>query len=178
MLKWHGNEEQTNIVVYHLQQSCGVHTVSYLKTEVILKLILWHQHSYLDLKVSVFPFPNGPSSMIKVHTSFGWEIHLDSWKNSFDAFLLWNSLPLKEKLPRDLGSPGNHQLLLPQLFSPNLLLFKFWAPPHHLCLVWSLNSWASWAYLIFVSLWRWMSASLCMPCSVSVWVVDVWFTGR
>ena len=34
---------------------------------------------------------------------------------------LWNSLPLKEKSPRDLGSPGNRQLLLPQLFSLNLL---------------------------------------------------------
>ena len=24
MLKWHGNEEQTNIYVYHMLQSCGV----------------------------------------------------------------------------------------------------------------------------------------------------------
>ena len=57
VLKWHGNEEQTNIAVYHLLQSCGVHAVSYLKTEVIMKLILWPQHSCLDLKVSVFPYP-------------------------------------------------------------------------------------------------------------------------
>ena len=24
MLEWHGNEEQTNIYVYHMLQSCGV----------------------------------------------------------------------------------------------------------------------------------------------------------
>ena len=32
VLKWHGNEEQTNTVVYYLLQSCGVHAVSHLKT--------------------------------------------------------------------------------------------------------------------------------------------------
>ena len=56
-VKWHGNEEQTNIVVYYLLQSCGPHAVNYLKTEVIMKLILWPQQSYLDLKVSVSAFP-------------------------------------------------------------------------------------------------------------------------
>ena len=50
-------ERGTNDTAVHYRlQSCGVHTVSYLKTEVILKLILWPQHSYLDLKVSGFPF--------------------------------------------------------------------------------------------------------------------------
>ena len=57
VLKWHGNEEQMNIIVYHLLQSCGVHAVSYLKIEVIMKLILCPQHSGLDLKVSVSPLP-------------------------------------------------------------------------------------------------------------------------
>ena len=32
--KWHGNEEQTNISVFHMLQSCGVQAGSYLKTEV------------------------------------------------------------------------------------------------------------------------------------------------
>ena len=30
--KWHGNEEQMNIFVYHMLQSCGVQTGSYPKT--------------------------------------------------------------------------------------------------------------------------------------------------
>ena len=33
--KWHGNEEQMNIYVYHMLQSCGAQAGSYLKTEVI-----------------------------------------------------------------------------------------------------------------------------------------------
>ena len=32
--KWHGNEEQTNISVYHMLQSCGVQSRRYSKTEV------------------------------------------------------------------------------------------------------------------------------------------------
>ena len=32
--KWHGNEEQINIYVYHMLQSCGVQAGSYPKTEV------------------------------------------------------------------------------------------------------------------------------------------------
>ena len=32
--KWHGNEEQMNISVYHMLQSCGVQAGSYLKIEV------------------------------------------------------------------------------------------------------------------------------------------------
>ena len=32
--KWHGNEEQMNIYVYHMLQSCGVQAGSYPKTEV------------------------------------------------------------------------------------------------------------------------------------------------
>ena len=69
VLKWHGNEEQMNTAVFYVLQPCGVHTVSYQKTEVIMKLILWPRHSYLDLRVSVFLFPEGLASMIKIHTS-------------------------------------------------------------------------------------------------------------
>ena len=58
VLKWHGNEEQTNISVYHVLQSCGVQAISYLKTKVIMKLILWPQQSYLDLKILVSTLPN------------------------------------------------------------------------------------------------------------------------
>ena len=32
--KWHGNEEQMNIYVYHMLQSCGVQAGSYPKIEV------------------------------------------------------------------------------------------------------------------------------------------------
>ena len=31
--KWHGNEEQMNISIYHMLQSCGVQDGSYPKTE-------------------------------------------------------------------------------------------------------------------------------------------------
>ena len=31
---WHGNEEQMNIYVYHMLQSCGVQARNYPKTEV------------------------------------------------------------------------------------------------------------------------------------------------
>ena len=43
VLKWHGNEEQMNISVYHMLQSYGVQAISYLKTKVIMKFILWPQ---------------------------------------------------------------------------------------------------------------------------------------
>ena len=33
--KWHGNEKQMNISIYHMLQSCGVQDGSYPKTEVI-----------------------------------------------------------------------------------------------------------------------------------------------
>ena len=58
MLKWHGNEEQTNIPIYHMLQSYGVQAISYLKIKVIMKLILWPQQSYLDLKILVSTLPN------------------------------------------------------------------------------------------------------------------------
>ena len=69
VLKWHGNEEQTNISVYHMLQSCGVQAISYLKTKLIMKLILWPQQSYLDLKILVSTIPNWTIiNDLKVHT--------------------------------------------------------------------------------------------------------------
>ena len=38
--KWHGNEEQMNIPVYHMLRSGGVHAGSYPKTEAKMKLIV------------------------------------------------------------------------------------------------------------------------------------------
>ena len=58
VLKWHGNEEKTNIYVYHMLQSCGVQAASYLKTKVTIKLILQPQQSYLDSKILVSTLPN------------------------------------------------------------------------------------------------------------------------
>ena len=40
VLEWHGNEEQMNISLYHMLQSCGVQAESYLKTEVTMKFHL------------------------------------------------------------------------------------------------------------------------------------------
>ena len=37
--KWHGNEEQMNIYVYHMLRSCGVRAERYPKIEVKMKLI-------------------------------------------------------------------------------------------------------------------------------------------
>ena len=57
VLKWHGNEEQTNIFVYRMLQSCGVKSVSLLKTKLIMKLIFQPRQSYLDLKILVSILP-------------------------------------------------------------------------------------------------------------------------
>ena len=56
--KWHGNEEQMNIFVYHMSLSCGVQAGSYLKTKVTMKFIFRPQKSYLDLKILVSTLPN------------------------------------------------------------------------------------------------------------------------
>ena len=37
--KWHGNEEQMNIPIYHMLRSYGVQDGSYPKTEAKMKLI-------------------------------------------------------------------------------------------------------------------------------------------
>ena len=57
VLKWHGNEEQTNISVYHMLQSCGVKAISYMKTKLIMRLIFQPRQSYLDLKILVSILP-------------------------------------------------------------------------------------------------------------------------
>ena len=56
--KWHGNDEQMNIYVYHMLQSCGAQASSYLKTQVTMKPISRPQKSYLDLKILVSTLPN------------------------------------------------------------------------------------------------------------------------
>ena len=56
--KWHGNEEQTNIYVYHMLQSCSFQARSYPKTEVKkLNAYPWPQKSYLDFEILVPIFP-------------------------------------------------------------------------------------------------------------------------
>ena len=57
VLKWHGNEDQMNISIYHMLQSCGVQADSYLKTEVTMKLIFRPKKSYLDLRSLGFHSP-------------------------------------------------------------------------------------------------------------------------
>ena len=58
VLEWHGNEEQMNISMYHMLQSCGVQAGSHLKTEVTMNFIFRPQKSYLDLKILVSTLPN------------------------------------------------------------------------------------------------------------------------
>ena len=111
--------------------------------------------------------------MIKVHTSVIWEIRIA--RRIYLMHLVVNSLPLKEKSPRDLGSPGNRQLLLPQLFSLNLLYLNF-GPLLIVLLGLVVKLLSLSGVFLLVLLWKWMSAGLFMPCSVSVWVMDVWFS--
>ena len=54
--EWHGNEEQMNIYVYHMLQSCGVQDGSYPKIEVKnethipgLKRVILTQKSWFPL---------------------------------------------------------------------------------------------------------------------------------
>ena len=65
--KWHGNEEQTNIYVYHMLRSCGVQDGSYLKTEEKMKLIFLASKALSWLWNLRFHFPKiGLLSMIKI----------------------------------------------------------------------------------------------------------------
>ena len=54
--KWHGNEEQMNISVYHMLQSCGVQAGSYLKAEVINETHLLRLKRVILTWRSWFPF--------------------------------------------------------------------------------------------------------------------------
>ena len=51
--KWHGNEEQTDISVYHMLQSCGVGVGNYPKTEIKWNSYSWPRKSYLDFEIRV-----------------------------------------------------------------------------------------------------------------------------
>ena len=57
--KWHGNEEQMNISIYHMLQSCGVQAGSYPKTEVKyethipgLKRVIWTLKSWFPFSIN------------------------------------------------------------------------------------------------------------------------------
>ena len=54
--KWHGNEEQMNISVYHMLRSCGVQAGSYPKTEVINETHLPSLKRVILTWKSWFPF--------------------------------------------------------------------------------------------------------------------------
>ena len=54
--KWHGNEEQRNISVYHMLQSYGVQAGSYLKTEVTNEIHLPSLKRVILTCKSWFPF--------------------------------------------------------------------------------------------------------------------------
>ena len=53
---WHGNEEQRNISVYHMLQSCDVRAESYPKTEVINGTHLPDLKRVISTWKSCFPF--------------------------------------------------------------------------------------------------------------------------
>ena len=54
--KWHGNEEQTNISVYHMLQSCGVQAGSYQKTKVKNEIHIPGLKRVIQTLKSWFPF--------------------------------------------------------------------------------------------------------------------------
>ena len=73
--KWHGNEEQMNIFVYHMLQSYGVRARSYPKTEVKIKLIFLASKELSWLWNLGFHFPKlDYHQWLKVHTFAIWEI--------------------------------------------------------------------------------------------------------
>ena len=69
LLRWHGNEEQMNVSVHHLLQSCGVQCPQLPESKINNKLIFWPQQSYPDFRIVTFIAQLGLISMIKVHTS-------------------------------------------------------------------------------------------------------------
>ena len=73
--KWHGNEEQMNIFVYHMLQSCGVQDGRYLKIEVKMKFIFMASKELSWLWNLGFHFPKlDYHQWLKVHTFAIWEI--------------------------------------------------------------------------------------------------------
>ena len=69
LLEWHGNEEQMNVSVHHLLQSCGVQCRQLPESKINNELILWPQQSYPDSRILTFIAQSGLISMIKVHVS-------------------------------------------------------------------------------------------------------------
>ena len=69
LLEWHGNEEQMNVSVHHLLQSCGVQLYQLPEEKINNELIFWPQQSYPDSKILTFIVRTGLISMIKIHTS-------------------------------------------------------------------------------------------------------------
>ena len=120
--KWHGNEEQMNISVYHMLRSCGVQAGSYPKTEEKMKLIFLASKELSWLWNLGFHFPKlDYPQWFRVHNlPFQKSIYLEEFNM---LILLLNSLYSRKKLSRDLGSPGSRQLLQLQLFAPNFLNF-------------------------------------------------------
>ena len=122
--KWHGNEEQTNIYVYHMLQSCGVQAGSYPKIEVKKWISYpWPQKSYLDFEILVFILPKlDYHQWLKVHTYAIWEIQTS--RRMQHVGIIKTVYCSKNKLSRDLCSPGSHQLL--QLQSVSQISKKIW----------------------------------------------------
>ena len=56
VLKWHGNEEEMNISVYHMLQPCGAQAGSYLKIEVTNETHLPGLKRVILTSKSWFPF--------------------------------------------------------------------------------------------------------------------------
>ena len=118
-----------NVSVHHLLQSCGVQCRQPLKTKLIM-------NSYFGLgrvirtRKSCLIARIGPMSMIEVHTSV---IKKSVQLENFNGYICCRTVCYsRKKSPRDLGSPGNRQLLLPQPFSPILVFhLNSGTPPHH-----------------------------------------------
>ena len=116
--KWHGNEEQRNISVYHMLQSCGVQDGSYPKTEVKKwNSYPWPQKSYLDFEIMVPIIPKlDYHQLLKcIHLPFGKSRHLEEF--NMLVFIVKTICCSKKKFSRDLSSPDSRQLLQLQLFS-------------------------------------------------------------
>ena len=69
LLRRHGNEEQMNVSVHYLLQSCGVQCYQLPEEKINNELIFWPQQSYPDSRILTFIAQIGLISMIKVHTS-------------------------------------------------------------------------------------------------------------
>ena len=130
--KWHGNEEQMNISIYHMLQSRCVQAGRYLKIEVKMKLIFLASKELPWLWNIGFHFPKlDYHQWLKVHIFSIWEIQTSRIIQHV-GFIVKTVCYLRKKLSRDLGSPASRQLLQLQRF-PNFFkildpLFNFILP--------------------------------------------------